>query len=614
MKINRKIIMPSILVLLASIITIALAYFGAEVIMNNVTPSEVTTGKVNVTVSDNIVNVSALEPIYDEYSNEQAYKKDFTITDNTDSLNACTKIYLSITNIDEPLKSNHFKYKIVSSDGKESTGNFSNAVEGERLLILESGFLETGQSKDLSLYLWLSYSETDNQIEMLGKTFSAKVLVEGIDTKNRYECKDYTLSEVILEDNDVYADNVNSKYVQNTPEGINFSAISSNTNGKGLYRTSDLTKTEDIDGDGTGEEVLYFRGAVENNYIIFGEYNTNKTRYYNSLTYIDYETKEACTNANTSGTCSEYIYHESGDKMCWRIVRTNEDGSIKLRYSGVADDNGICPKTGSDVRIGMSAFNASYDDNAYVGYMYGDFEANSVSYEEAHENVKNSLVKTVVDNWYRDNIASNSYHSFVANSLYCNDRSVVSPSDMPSMSSINSVINNSGTGFGKGSANTTFYRAINSFFSSTSSDVNNYYIGNDKHDPTFKCINNNDKFTLSIENGGTDGYGNNDLAYPVGLLTIDEMVYAGGNIYKEDGSSTNSSFYLKNARVYWSLTPGFHNGSGSYILVNGGSGHLHYSISSNSILAVIPAISIKSSSVVSKGTGTYDNPYIIKVD
>ena len=62
--------------------------------------------------------------------------------------------------------------------------------------------------------------------------------------------------------------------------------------------------------------------------------------------------------------------------------------------------------------------------------------------------------------------------------------------------------------------------------------------------PSFKCPNiSNDGFTLKTS--GTEsrvvasGIGNNMLTYPVGLITFDEALYAGGSTNLE-----NSKFYL----------------------------------------------------------------------
>ena len=170
----------------------------------------------------------------------------------------------------------------------------------------------------------------------------------------------------------VEAPTIGSKIIADNPNIINDSAsLFTGTSGTGLYRTTDLTKTEDVDGDGTGEEVLYFRGAVTNNYVVFAGY-------------------------------------------CWRIVRTNESGeSIKLRYGG--ELNGTeCPQTGTEVKINNTnyAFNTSSNDAKYIGYVYDS-------------NV-NSNAKTNIDTWYTNNIEikGEAITNLIIDEPYCNDTSV----------------------------------------------------------------------------------------------------------------------------------------------------------------------------------------------
>src|SRR5699024_7813929 len=52
----------------------------------------------------------------------------------------------------------------------------------------------------------------------------------------------------------------------------------------------------------------------------------------------------------------------------WRIIRINEDGTLRLIYSG--NDTSGPVTTGENTRIGTSAFNSSRNNNMYVGYMY----------------------------------------------------------------------------------------------------------------------------------------------------------------------------------------------------------------------------------------------------
>ena len=77
----------------------------------------------------------------------------------------------------------------------------------------------------------------------------------------------------------------------------------------------------------------------------------------------------------------------------WRIIRINGNGSIRMIYQGTSANT-----TGEGTQIGTSAFNTSYNDNVYVGYMYGT--AGSSSYEATHANTNNSTIKQELDNWY----------------------------------------------------------------------------------------------------------------------------------------------------------------------------------------------------------------------
>lgn len=135
----------------------------------------------------------------------------------------------------------------------------------------------------------------------------------------------------MMADNSV-PDNIKSTYVSSS-SGINFSAISSDTNGKGIYQAVKL--------EGANTPIYYYRGDVNNNNLIFANY-------------------------------------------CWKIVRTTSTKGIKLVYNGVPNADGSCTATGTASQIGTSLFN--YDSEslfaptsdvsnrsiAYSGYMYGD--------------------------------------------------------------------------------------------------------------------------------------------------------------------------------------------------------------------------------------------------
>ena len=80
----------------------------------------------------------------------------------------------------------------------------------------------------------------------------------------------------------------------------------------------------------------------------------------------------------------------------WRIIRINGDGTVRVIYDGTSAHANS--ESSEDRQIGTTAFNSSYNDNAYLGYMYGKTGAST--YAETHANTNNSTIKTYLDTWY----------------------------------------------------------------------------------------------------------------------------------------------------------------------------------------------------------------------
>lgn len=309
-------------------------------------------------------------------------------------------------------------------------------------------------------------------------------------------------------------DSIASTYVTSAT-GINFNAAPSDTNGKGLYIRSGT--------ENNANPIYYYRGAVTNNNVIFADF-------------------------------------------CWKIVRTTETGGIKIIYNGAPTD-GKCTATGTATQIGTSAFNTNYNDNAYVGYMYGATGAST--YDATHANTNNSTIKTYIDNWYKTNIDDKGYTKKLEDTVWCNDRSFAS--------------NNTGTGAG---TSVTYYGARGRLANSTPN-------------PSLECVNANDKFTVSTSNG------NGALTYPVALLTADEATLAG-----HGWNGYSSSSYLYTGNYWWSLSPS--SFSGGYAHEFGVGSDLSYSYVSTSI-GVRPSVSLKpGTKFLSGGDGTTSNPYVVK--
>ena len=279
---------------------------------------------------------------------------------------------------------------------------------------------------------------------------------------------------------------------------------------------------------------------------------------------------------------NNYVYFAG---FYWRIIRINGDGSIRMIYAGTsAHENGYNDSSTNDMNIGTSAFNSSYNDNAYVGFMYG--ATGSSTYAATHANTNNSTIKTYLDNWYYTNIKGTTNEQYIADAIYCNDREL-----------------QSGTGTGTTETN---YKAYNRLYTNKT--------------PTLKCNQVNDRFTVNLKVSGVTG--NGALTYPIGLITADEGVYAGGvSDYGEN--NFNFKYYLYNRNEPWTMTAGVFTSTSIYgkaacefSVSSDGNVHIDvYSYHGNggvfSTRPVRPVISISGSSLNS-GDGTMNNPFKIQ--
>ena len=264
--------------------------------------------------------------------------------------------------------------------------------------------------------------------------------------------------------------------------------------------------------------------------------------------------------------------------FCWRIVRTTETGGVKLIYNGVPS-NGQCNNTGDNSTIGSSAFNTNKNDNAYVGYMYGT--TGSSTYASTHANTNDSAIKRVIDTWYENNMTS--YTSQLEDTIWCNDRSIVT--DLANSNGGN-YSRFTTLGYGK---KPTLYGSMSRVGFNVSNPA-----------PTLKCAQDNDKFTVDASNG------NGALTYPVGLITVDEMAYAGG-VY----GSENSSYYLYTGQDFWALSPYNFNSSYAYGFYLTSRGRLSYSVSNS--YGVRPSVSLQPGiAMTGGGSGTATDPFVIE--
>ena len=347
-----------------------------------------------------------------------------------------------------------------------------------------------------------------------------------------------------------------------------------------------------------GEYILSSNKLIVNN--IISNINLNitmsKTLYDQLLidnsrikTRTDFDTTFTETNTGTlykatesiAGNTPKDVYYFAGDAknnwvkfggFYWRIIRTNYDESIRLLYSGTSHNT-------TSGYIWTSAFNSPYNnDPMLVGYMYGT----SGSLASNRTNTNNSAIKTYIDNWYKNNLSS--YSKYISTeAVYCNDRELAPGS--------------------------TYNTGNTSFSYATKERLNT------NKTPTYNCTNIKDAFSGSNSEA--------KLTYPIGLMTADEIAYAGG---KEFTSlpSPYAWYYLNSAggsitgsTYWWSLSPFGWSGSYSTVWVVFGSsnpGYLSYIRANDTSYGVRPAISLKSCIKYSTGNGAPETPYEIVLD
>lgn len=287
------------------------------------------------------------------------------------------------------------------------------------------------------------------------------------------------------------------------------------TDNNGIFETDDPMY-------GTGKKTYYWRGAATTNHVIF-------------------------------------------DNKCWRIVRINGDGSIRLIYNGVPSGT-TCSGNGVNVDsivLPGTKYNTSYDNNSYVGWTY-TVGSQRPSTNASQTSGVASSIKTELENWYSSNIT---YKSKVAKGKFCNDRNM-----------------ENGTTW---EANPTYEQSYAAYVR----------LRKTPYAPTLACSD-EDIYDLNI-----------------GAITADEVMFAGGGA----GSTMNNvSYYLYNGQFYWTMSPynwsGYMDGNNAAVFYVYNNGSINGNYVGMEIAGLRPVINLLSSTQFETGgNGTADNPYVVQI-
>ena len=485
----------------------------------------------------------------------------FTLTNNCDSyVNVQITLYSEYRTSTSStyLKDDYVKVNLSPKGATTGTSNILSSLSlgdidtTRKGYILEETGLKGNETKSYDLRLWMN-SETTNE-QGLNKTWKGKIIVTVTAAKEPVPAPDgwYDASSGTL------LAALRDKNTLSEPLTTPGTEISADT--EALLASA-------ADDYGTS---YYFRGTVENNYV-------------------------------------EYA------NMCWRIVRVTGDESIKLvlyNYNGLTSTNNTpssstpCNVTGNDLAFARyegdtykSKFNSSYNDNAYIGLMYGT--AGASSYADAHANTNASAILTNLNKWYTNVLSkqANFSDNQLADTIWCNDKSVVTDA------TFNPERWTLGTNYGY-AKNKNYYGAAKRLVQASS-----YKAGGTG--PSLICPNDNNggklsKFTVSdttYGNGALSGYAK------VGLLTADEIAFAGGAY-----DTTNSTYYIKgntNSSYWCALSPGDFDGNGAIFWGVDGGG----SLGDGYVVGIgggRPSLSLQSGVKIStSGNGSATSPYKI---
>lgn len=152
------------------------------------TQSNVLSGVLDIDfLTSKYINNNQTELVIDEEIFQKADKSVFTIKRSDESTvdNVAYNLYLDIINLSEELKSEYVKWSLYNTatpdiNSKEiSSGNFKNIGDLKRIQINQTKIdLSKEDIHNYTLFIWLSYSDTKLQNELLQKKLEVKVSAE----------------------------------------------------------------------------------------------------------------------------------------------------------------------------------------------------------------------------------------------------------------------------------------------------------------------------------------------------------------------------------------------------------------------------------------------------
>ena len=537
----------ALLIVILSIIGISFAWF--RLFLNQSKSNEIATRScfsATLTEETSKIELADAFPISDEEGLKQA-PFTFTIKNNCDEY-----VKASITLVSEYrqmtsssyLKDDYVKVNLSPNDtvnfssGLLSSYSLGNVEENKQGYIILTTYFSSKEEKSYDLRIWLDSNTTLEQ--GLNKIWKGKIVIitEAIKElpaapNNWYDAGTDTLLGTLRE----------TVEVQDTLS----------IPGQEVSLDNEMVLASTDDDYGTS---YYYRGAVENNYLVFANKCWRIVRITGSgaikLTLYN----------NSSSSCTE-----TGDTL--GFLKLNNQSSPTTYTNGNsynAADYSLMYGVKGGIKSPLAYLEQSYsllanEKDSYIAAV-GDNVLDSYEYSEIFVNKNKSVILSALETWYLENLTS--FDDYLDDVVWCND--------------------------------IRYDVTFNRFFG-----YNRLKNGM----PSLVCQNDSLDRNIPKYTVNDTVYGNGDLTYKIGMLTADELMFAGA------AESDNTDFYLYSNAIgeWWTLTPGYY--SGSY----------YTGIYFNKVLTPLslwsygyyirPSIALKASVAVT-GTGTSEDPYVVK--
>lgn len=299
-----------------------------------------------------------------------------------------------------------------------------------------------------------------------------------------------------------------------------------------------------------------------------------------SVTTYGTNLKDIILSANTVKTTTPSYAQNVTTAAASGLFKTTDESGTTYYFRGVVTNNYVkfANLIWRIVRIngdgtyriilnksaGTSVFSTASTNNYNVGFMYGT---------TVRANTSSSTMKTYLENWYTSNLQN--YDSYIdKDAIFWQDRTL----------------------------NTT-----NNVYAGWTRVVNN--------SPSLVATNVNDMFSV------TTSKGNGKLTKPIGLITADEIVLAGGTMTGATASAYGTYYENRAYYIYtgdcttygmWTLTPRRigANSTLNHLIVSKEQAIIYSEPPLSVLRHVKPVINLKANTRF-KGTGTKDDPYVV---